>query len=267
MKDFKHQSSKRLPVALTIATSDSGCGAGIQADLLSFAANGVFGVTAVAAMTAQSPREVTAIHTPPPSFLTEQLLALFAYFPIAAAKTGMLFNSGLIEATADFMGGRDCPLIVDPVMVATSGALLLESSALDALRQTLLPLAALITPNLDEVEVLTGRKPTDRNSMLDCGRELAACYNAAILMKGGHLEGDALTDILVHPDGHHVQWSDTRVQGINTHGSGCTLSAAITAGVAAGLAMEDAVCRARTYLRKTLTHSVEVSGERFAGHL
>ncbi len=267
MKECEKPLSIRLPVALSIATSDSGCGAGIQADLLSIAANGAFGVTAVAALTAQSPREVTAIHTPPASFLTQQLETLFAYFPIAAAKTGMLFNADLIEAAADFMRGRNCPLVIDPVMVATSGALLLEPSALHALRTTLLPLATLITPNLDEVEVLTGQKPTDRNSMLRSGSELATLYNASVLMKGGHLEGDSLTDILVHPDGAHEEWSDARIEGINTHGSGCTLSAAITAGLATGLTINEAVHQARSYLRKTLTHSIEVCGERFAGHL
>lgn len=256
-----------LPVALSIATSDSGAGAGIQADLLSMAANGAFGVTAVAGLTAQSPLEVAAIHTPPPSFLVCQLETLFSYFQIKAAKTGMLFSSDLITAVADFMCSRECPLVIDPVMVATSGAMLLEPAALDALRNRLLPLATVITPNLDEVEVLLGWKPTDRETMLRAGEELSRRYNSSILMKGGHLAGDMLIDILVHPNGTSKEWQARRIVGINTHGSGCTLSAAIAAGIAKGLPLEQAVQRARTYLRKTLTHSVEVSGEKFSGHL
>lgn len=256
-----------LPVALTIATSDSGGGAGIQADLLSMTANGAFGVTAIAALTAQSPREVTAIETLPPAFLLKQLETLFSYFQIRAAKTGMLFSAELIEAVAGFMRGKECPLVVDPVMVATSGAVLLEPSALDALRHELFPLATLITPNLDEVEVLLGWKPAGRKEMLRSGQELSTRYGAAILMKGGHLSGDELIDILVHPDGTSREWRGQRIAAVNTHGSGCSLSASIAAGLAKGLSLDMAVSRARTYLRKTLIRTVEVSGETFAGRL
>lgn len=185
-----------LPVALTIAGSDSGAGAGIQADLLTFAAHGVFGTTAIACLTAQNPDGVTAIEVLPPSFVLEQILQVQRCFRIRALKTGMLRTAAVVAAVSDFLrSAQGIPAVVDPVMVATSGAALLEPEALAAVRGLLLPRAALVTPNLDEVAVLLGGRPATPAAMVAAARELAESYGVAFLVKGGHLAGDALTDV------------------------------------------------------------------------
>jgi hydroxymethylpyrimidine/phosphomethylpyrimidine kinase len=255
------------PVALTIAGSDSGAGAGIQADLLTFAAHDVFGTTAITCLTAQNPDGVTAIEALPAAFVLEQILQVHRYFKVSALKTGMLYSAGIIDAVAGFLATqRHIPAVIDPVMVATSGAVLLKPEALVAIREKLLPWAVLVTPNLDEVGVLLGEKPTNPAEMLAAGRRLARTFATAFLVKGGHLQGGDLVDILVRPDGQERTFQSRRVEGVGTHGSGCTLSAAITANLAKGLGLDRAVEDARAYLLRGLERSLALGGRRFINH-
>ena len=227
-------SREDLPVALSIAGSDSGGGAGIQADLLTFAANGVFGTTAITCLTAQNPDGVTAVQSMPAEFVSEQIHQVHRFFALGAIKTGMLFNTEIIEAVAAFVQTHpEIPLVVDPVMVATSGARLLEESAIEALQARLLPQASLITPNLDEAAVLLGRRPSTVPEMEAAAAELAAKVGVPVLLKGGHLEQEReLVDILATADGNCSAFTALRIDKVNTHGSGCTLSSAIAANLA-----------------------------------
>jgi hydroxymethylpyrimidine/phosphomethylpyrimidine kinase len=217
-----------IPRALTIATSDSGGGAGIQADLKAFAAAGVFGTSALAALTAQNTVGVTAIHELPPAFVRAQLEAVFDDIGVDAAKTGMLFSRTLIETVADFLESRPVPLVVDPVMVASSGAKLLEDDAVETLVGRLFPLATVVTPNLPEAQALTGLDVEDRRALTERLVELGA---KAALVTGGHGE---------HPVDHlfdgtdHVEVPVRYVDDAHTHGAGCTHSATLTALLARG---------------------------------
>lgn len=259
--------SAELPVALTIAGSDSGAGAGIQADLLTFSACGVFGTTAITCVTAQNPDGVTAIETLPAQFVLEQILQVHRGFRIRALKTGMLHSAAVVTAVADFLRTESrIPAVIDPVMVATSGAVLLEPDALAAMREKLLPRATLVTPNLDEVAVLLGERPATAAGMIAAARQLAQSHGVAFLVKGGHLSGDELTDVLVHPGGASRTYTSRRIQGIDTHGSGCTLSAAITAHLARGSNLDDAVEAGRAFLLRGLEHGVLVGRRRFIDH-
>lgn len=259
--------STELPVALTIAGSDSGAGAGIQADLLTFAAHEVFGTTAVTCLTAQNPDGVTAIEVLPASFVAEQIQQVHRFFTVRALKTGMLYSADIIDVVADFLRAhREIPAVIDPVMVATSGAVLLKPEALAAVRAKLLPLATLVTPNLDEVGVLLGMKPATAAEMTRAGRELARSYGVPFLIKGGHLPGGDLTDALVGPEGEIRVFNSPRLDGIDTHGSGCTLSAAIAANLAKGRGLSDAVATARDYLLRGFKQSLTVRGRRVINH-
>jgi len=255
-----------LPVALTIATSDSGCGAGAQADLLTFANRRVFGVTALPALTAQNPAGVRDIFELPAAFLEAQLQQISAYFDIAAFKTGMLFSAPLIEAAARF--ARDCrvPSVIDPVMVSSSGATLLREDAIATLKEELIPAASLVTPNLDEVEVLLGWRPGELGGMREAARALSREYKVAALVKGGHLSSGQLADVLALVDGSERIFQSARLEGVDTHGSGCTLSAAITAHLARGHPMERAVEAGLAYLRRGMARPLHVAGRAFINH-
>jgi len=241
-----------LRCALTIAGSDSGGGAGIQADLKTFAAHGVHGLSAIAALTAQHTRGVTAVHLPPPEFLRAQIDACFDDFNIAAVKIGMLANSDIIHCVADAMKQHPSALIVlDPVMVATSGAKLLEDSALTALRERLLPLADVLTPNLPEAELLLGQ-PITSSAEMDAALSALRAFGArAVLLKGGHLdEGAEVIDRF--DDGKiNTRFTHTR-RKLEAHGTGCTLSSAIAAQLCRGLSMSDACNTATDYLAHAL---------------
>lgn len=255
------------PVALTIAGSDSGAGAGIQADLLTFAAHDVFGTTAITCLTAQNPAGVTAVEVLPALFVAEQIQQVHRYFKVRALKTGMLYSAEIIGVVVEFLQAhREIPAVIDPVMVATSGAVLLKPEALTALREKLLPLAVLVTPNLDEVGVLLGEKPATPAAMAQAGQELARAYGVPFLVKGGHLPGADLADVLVRPGGAVRTYSAPRVDGVDTHGSGCTLSAAITANLAKGLGLDYAVEAARGYLRRGMEQSLALGNQRFINH-
>jgi hydroxymethylpyrimidine/phosphomethylpyrimidine kinase len=230
-----------MKIALTIAGSDSGGGAGIQADLKTFQQFGVFGTSVIVALTAQNTREVRAVETVPDSMVSAQLIALAEDLPPAALKTGMLAEAGLVRLVARAIRENGwAPLVVDPVMVSTSGARLLSTEAEEVVREDLLPLAALVTPNLDEAAILTGRVVHDIPTMERAGATLLRFGAGAALIKGGHLAGNTVTDVLVTPSGVR-HFSRQRIETGSVHGTGCTLSSAITAGLALDRPLERAV--------------------------
>ena len=237
------------PVALTIAGSDSGGNAGIQADLRAFHGFGVHGCTAIAALTAQNPSGVAGLQPATPDFLRLQLDAIFSSYGVNAIKTGMLLNDALIAVVADVLRRhRNIPLVVDPVMVATSGARLLENAAIEALIRRLLPLAALITPNLPEAEVLLGRPVAGVGAAGEAARELAARFQCAVLVKGGHDTLRQASDALCV--GEKIFCLSTPVvrHPLSLHGTGCTLSAAVTAALATGCSLIDAVVQGKAFV-------------------
>jgi hydroxymethylpyrimidine/phosphomethylpyrimidine kinase len=222
-----------IPRCLTIAGSDSGGGAGIQADLKAFAAAGCHGMSAIVALTAQSTVGVSAVHEVPPDFIRAQLEAVFDDIGVDAAKTGMLFSSRIVETVADFLGEHPVPLVVDPVMVASSGARLLQPDAVDAYVSRLFPLATVVTPNLPEAEALAGSRGS-RRELAERIHELGA---PAVLVTGGH--GEPAVDHLF--DGReHVELQVARHDVAATHGAGCTHSATLAAGLARGLSLREA---------------------------
>jgi len=240
-----------VPVALTIAGSDPSGGAGIQADLRTFAAFGVQGASVLTALTAQDRRGVRAIAEVAPAFVTQQLDAVRDDLEVRAAKTGMLHRAGVIDAVVAHLRARPLPhLVVDPVMVATSGAPLLEPEGIAALRARLLPLATLVTPNLHEAEVLTGHAVTTVAEMREAARALVALGARAALVKGGHLAGDAV-DVLYDGRGFRELGAPRR-EGRRLHGTGCVLSAAITAGLARGNDLAEAVTEAKRYVTRAI---------------
>jgi hydroxymethylpyrimidine/phosphomethylpyrimidine kinase len=255
-----------LPSALSIAGSDSGAGAGIQADLLTFAANGVFGTTAITCLTAQNPRGVSGVHPVPPDFVREQCRQVAAHFHPRALKTGMLLEAGIVEAVAAFIAESGIPAVVDPVMVATSGATLLAPAAVEAVKARLLPLATLVTPNLDEAAILLGKKALGGVQAEAEALELAKTYGVPFFLKGGHAEGDDLIDVLAWADGRTFTLKARRAPGVDTHGSGCTLSAAITAHLALGKGLKESVQAAHAYLQEGIHKSITVSGLKVIRH-
>jgi hydroxymethylpyrimidine/phosphomethylpyrimidine kinase len=247
---------KHLPIALTIAGSDSGGGAGIQADLKTFAALGAHGASAITCITAQNPSGVTGIQAIRPDMVQAQLEAVFAELPPAAIKTGMLYSAGIIRAVAGFLARNNRPpLVVDPVMVATSGALLLKPSAVKALLGELLPRATLTTPNLDEAQMLVGAQLRSVEDLRSAAREIVRRFGCAALVKGGHLRGlkeavdifnDGRTELLLEAP---------FVRGVNTHGTGCTYSAAIAGHLARGSALADAVTAAKHFVTQAIAQA------------
>ncbi|HVD47313.1 MAG TPA: bifunctional hydroxymethylpyrimidine kinase/phosphomethylpyrimidine kinase [Candidatus Limnocylindria bacterium] len=247
----------KVPVALTIAGSDSGGGAGIQADLKTFAALGVHGTSAITAITAQNTVTVTDIFEVPPSIVVAQIEAVVIDLGVQAAKTGMLASSEIIEAVAIAIDAYRIPnLVVDPVMIAKGGAKLLRDDAIGALLTRLLPLAAVITPNLPEAEVILGRSIRTLAERRQAAHDLVGLGPRAAVVKGGHA-GDDVTD--VYWDGSEmVELPGTRVQTANTHGSGCVFSAAIAAGLAKGLDPLAAVRQAKEFISEAIEHALEI---------
>ena len=240
-----------LAKALTIAGSDSGGGAGIQADLKTFAALGVYGMSAITAITAQNPCGVSAVQGIDPEVVAAQIRAVVSDIGVGAAKTGMLFSAEIIRAVAATVRALALqPLVVDPVMVATSGDRLLQREAEESLRQEIIPLAAIVTPNLAETEVLVGRKVTTLEDMRAAAEQIVAGGARAVVVKGGHAITRA-TDVFY--DGTSLELLQSEVVDThNTHGTGCTLSAAITAGLALGYPLGDAVGSAIAYVRRAI---------------
>jgi hydroxymethylpyrimidine/phosphomethylpyrimidine kinase len=247
-------------VALTIAGSDSGGGAGIQADLKTFAAHGVYGVSAVTAVTAQNTRGVSAAEAVSPGIVAAQIAAVVEDFQVAAVKTGMLANSAIIGAVARVLRvSRVGPLVVDPVMVAKSGDRLLDAGALDALTRDLLPLAAIVTPNLPEAEVLTGMPVRTPDDQREAARRIAALGVRAVVVKGGHAASTDIVDLLF--DGtSFTEFRTERVPGTSTHGTGCTFSAAIAAQLALGRGIQEAISLAQAYVGRAIRNAPGLGG-------
>jgi hydroxymethylpyrimidine/phosphomethylpyrimidine kinase len=252
-KHRRSQSAATVPVALTIAGSDSSAGAGIQADVKTFSALGVYGLTAVTCVVAEIPGKVSRIEPVSVEMVREQIKVVGKSFPIAAIKTGLLCSGAIISAVARAIIdlGGNIPLVVDPVITATGGDRLLDPDAIEAYQKELFPIASLITPNLDEAVQLGASKIRDRASMERAGRELTRKFKTAILLKGGHLSGDHAVDLLF-ANGKIQEFSAPFVPDVATHGTGCTYSAAITAGLAKGLSMSDAIGTAK----KLVTHAI-----------
>jgi hydroxymethylpyrimidine/phosphomethylpyrimidine kinase len=247
-----------VPVALTIAGSDSSAGAGIQADLKTFGALGIYGLTAITCIVAETPGLVLEIEAVSAEMVCAQIEVLLKSFPVAAIKTGLLFSGEIVSQVgrilrAQAAKGNAAPhLIVDPVMVATSGDLLLRDDVVEAYEHELFPLAALVTPNLDEAARLMGEPISDLQSMRSAGARLTEKYRIPVLLKGGHLSGEDALDLLFLGE-KVVELSAPFLRGIATHGTGCTYSAAITAGLASGLSLEEAVRRAKKFVTATIT--------------
>jgi hydroxymethylpyrimidine kinase/phosphomethylpyrimidine kinase len=256
---FVSSSLSSSRIALTIAGSDSGGGAGIQADLHTFAALGVHGTSAITCLTAQNPRGVTGIQASSPEILRQQIDAVFIEFKPAAVKTGMLYSAPLIHVVVEAFRRRNAPpLVVDPVMIATSGARLLKPVAIAVIKKELLPLATLVTPNLDEAEILVGRTLTEVEDLRWAAREIQDRFGCAALVKGGHLRG--LTEAVdVFYDGRNeLLLTAPFVKGVSTHGTGCTYSAAITAGLAHGMKLPEAVQLGKNFITNAIVNSRRV---------
>ena len=251
--------------ALTIAGSDSGAGAGIQADLKTFSALGVYGSTVITAITAQNTLGVTAVHEIPTEIIAAQLDAVMSDIGAQAAKTGMLSSAEIIQTVAEGVRRHGLEkLVVDPVMVAKSGDRLLREDAVEALRQILLPLALVVTPNAPEAEVLAGREIASEADMVEAARAIHALGPRYVVVKGGHLSGDAV-DILF--DGRSVErFALPRVPTRHTHGTGCTFSAAIAAYLARGEDVPAAVWQAKQYLYQALRHAYPIGAGQSPAH-
>ncbi|MCH7855244.1 MAG: bifunctional hydroxymethylpyrimidine kinase/phosphomethylpyrimidine kinase [Gemmatimonadetes bacterium] len=240
------------PIALTIAGSDSGGGAGIQADLKTFHAFGVFGCSALTAVTAQNTIEVAAIYPLPEEIVREQIRAVAADIPPDAVKTGMLVSEALVKCVAHAIEEHGLPnYVLDPVMISTSGHRLLDKEAEDTIRRKLVPLATVVTPNLDEARILTGLPIEAPGDLAEAARAILDLGAQATLVKGGHFTGDEAVDLLLTEEGEHV-WSRPRLNTSAGHGTGCTLSAALAAGLAAGRPLVDAAAAAVDFVARAL---------------
>lgn len=252
--------AKRVPVAITIAGVDSGGGAGIAADLKAFAAMGVHGTLAVTSVTAQNTLGVTAIHDLPPEMVAEQIRVVADDLGIDAGKTGMLSNAEIIRAVAREVRRYGFPLVVDPVMVAKSGAPLLREDAVETLTRELLPLAALVTPNKFEAEKLTGMTIGSLEDAKRAAKAISERYGAAaVIVKGGHLTGDESVDVLYYNGGFR-EFRAPRIKGGCTHGTGCAFSAAIAAGLAKGLGLVEAIEEAKRLITLAIDYGLKVGG-------
>ena len=243
--------------ALTIAGSDSGGGAGIQADLKTFSALGCYGMSVITAITAQNTREVTAVHAVPVDVVVAQMDAVLSDIGVDAVKIGMLLSAEIAAAVGETLTRRQAgPIVLDPVMVAKGGDRLLAEAAVESLRRHVFPIADLVTPNLPEAEALLSRAIEGRDAMEKAAIDLLGLGPKAVLLKGGHLESDHSADVLVYEDeGAHLmrRWFDyPRIDTGNTHGTGCTLSSAVAAYLARGMRLEPAVERARLYIQKAI---------------
>ena len=244
---------------LSIAGSDSGGGAGIQADLKTFAALGCYGMTAITALTAQNTLGVRAIHGVPPQMLREQIDAVLEDIGAHAVKIGMLHAPEIVQTVAEAIDRHALQKVVlDPVMVATSGAVLIDNPAIMMLVRKLFPRALVVTPNLDEASLLVGRPLTSESDMEAAAQEMLTMGAHAVLLKGGHLPGDLVCDLLLTKEGAHHWMRAPRIHTSNTHGTGCTLSSAIAAHLASGASLLDAVQAARDYVRAALEAGAEV---------
>ncbi len=252
------EKSPGMPVVLTIAGSDSGGGAGIQADLKVFSTLNVFGTTAITCVTAQNPEEVTAIYPIDPDIVMRQIKAVSDSFPLRAAKTGMLYSAEIIRMVAmeDIREGIPI-LVVDPVMVAASGARLLQANAIDALCNELLPKARVVTPNLHESEILCGHSISSVEELRVAAREIGDRYDVACIVKGGHINGEEIVDVL-YDEGDEYIFRGRRIYAEETHGAGCAFSSALTAYLAKGEIMAEATRKAKEFVANALVNALKV---------
>ena len=249
----------RYPRVLSIAGSDSGGGAGIQADLKAFAALGCYGMTAITALTAQNTTGVRAIHAVPPSMLRDQIDAVVEDIGVDAVKIGMLHAPDIVQVVAEAVDRHQLTQVVlDPVMIATSGAVLIENAAVQALVQQLFPRALLMTPNLDEAGFLVGRSLHNESDMQEAAAQLLAMGARAVLLKGGHLAGEQVCDLFAAQSGESFWLRAPRIASANTHGTGCTLSSAIAAHLALGQDLKTALHSAHDYVRQALQAGAQV---------
>lgn len=257
-----------MHTALTIAGSDSGGGAGIQADLKTFAAFGVYGTSAITALTAQNTRAVTAVHVAPPDIVVAQIEAVVSDLGCDAVKTGMLATAPIVEAVADAIRRHQLPfVVVDPVMVAKSGDRLLDDDAVEAVRRRLLPLARVVTPNIPEAEVLAGMRIDDAASAREAAARIAALGPAAVVIKGGHMDGAEVEDLLVE-GGRAETFRTPRVAGRHTHGTGCTFAAALAAQGALGVSLPEAIRGAQAFIATAMARGIPLgAGHRPLHHL
>jgi hydroxymethylpyrimidine/phosphomethylpyrimidine kinase len=251
--------SARYVRVLTIAGSDSGGGAGIQADLKTFSALGCYGMTAITALTAQNTQGVSGIHAVPPEFLKAQLQAVLDDIGVDAVKIGMLHAPEIVRVVAWAIDHyRLRQVVLDPVMVATSGDRLIEQATVEVLREELFPRATLITPNLDEAALLLGQAIPAADALEGAARALLAQGAQAVLLKGGHLPGDWVTDLLLEPGQAPVRLQSARIPSRNVHGTGCTLSSAVACYLAQGLPLAEAVGQARAYILEAIRAGASV---------
>lgn len=244
------------PNILTVAGSDSGGGAGIQADLKTIMALGCYGMSAITALTAQNGSGVAGVEAVSPEFVALELETVLAGFPVAAAKTGMLFSAPIIRAIAPILAKRNFPLVVDPVSVSQSGSRLLREDAVQALIEDIIPGCDLLTPNKPEAEMLAGMKVDSAESAFSASEKLVGMGARAVLVKGGHMPGAVMvTDYLLIPGQEPKSMPQARVETDNNHGTGCTLSAAIACGLGKGLPLEVAVTNAQKFLNLALRKS------------
>ena len=267
MTNFMSRAMK-LPVALTIAGSDSGGGAGIQADLKTFAALGVHGASAIACLTAQNPRRVSGVEPCSPKMLRQQIEAVFEELRPAMVKTGMLYSAENVRVVANFFQNRkpktgNPKLVIDPVMVSTSGARLLQPAAVKILQEKLLPLAALVTPNLNEAEMLSGQKISSVEAMRGASRKIHSHFGCAVLVKGGHLKNTREAIDIFFDGETELLLSAPFVRGVSTHGTGCTYSAAICAALALGQDLPHAVATGKNFITAAIRNSYRI-GKHFA---
>ncbi|NCC23666.1 MAG: bifunctional hydroxymethylpyrimidine kinase/phosphomethylpyrimidine kinase [Deltaproteobacteria bacterium] len=256
------------PCVLTVAGSDSGGGAGIQADLKTFTALGGFGLSAITALTAQNTLGVSGIFPVDPEFVAAQFLAVAEDFPIRAGKTGMLFSAPIIDALSPLLARSGFPLVVDPVCVSQSGHRLLEDEALESMRDRIVPLATLVTPNRPEAEALTGEAVADEAGVFRAMARILDMGPQAVLLKGGHFDGPFMTDWFQMRGDRPTAIQHDRVDTVNTHGTGCTLSAAIAAFLARGMTLEEAVRAGITYLHEALLQGFDLGrGQGPVNHL
>ncbi|TDY10304.1 UNVERIFIED_CONTAM: hydroxymethylpyrimidine/phosphomethylpyrimidine kinase [Lysinibacillus xylanilyticus] len=248
-----------MHIVTTIAGSDSGGGAGIQADLKTFQELKVFGTSVITALTAQNTLGVSDVLPIEVSFVEKQLQALVEDFSISAVKTGMLFSSEIIQSIAQILAEINIPLIVDPVMVAKGGESLLQQEAIEALRNYLLPLATILTPNIPEAETLSGRKINSLADIEEVAKVLLQMGGQCVIIKGGHLEDKCYaTDYVFFKDGHSFSMKSARIATKNTHGTGCTFSAALTAFLGRGLPLEEAIKEAKKFIQLAITHDLSI---------
>ena len=247
-----------MRVALTIAGSDSGAGAGIQADLKTFAAHGVYGTTAITAVTAQNSLGVTMAQALPADLVTAQIEAVVSDFGVHAAKTGMLANAAIVEAVSAAVRDLEIPLlVVDPVMIAKSGDRLLDDEALAAMKAELIGQAFLVTPNIPEAEALSGVTIRSEDDRKEAATRIADLGAASVVIKGGHLPTDDITDLLLQ-DGAFIELRQPRVPGRHTHGTGCTFAAAVTSHLAQGQALQAAILGAQRYVAGAIRHAPDL---------